>query len=133
MPEWLREIWTSVEAAFDDEYDYVLVHIYENGEHNIGYHRDREAEGGVASVSFGTRRTFRMRPRKWTSGYENTYELGEGDLIYMHPARACDDSNCDCDGMHPSCQDTHKHGVPRRKRITTPRINLTFRRLKSKK
>jgi alkylated DNA repair dioxygenase AlkB len=80
----------------------------------MGWHADDEAEidqsQPIASLSLGSSRDFQLRHRHQKQ-HRHTLTLSSGDLLVMHPG----------------CQQDWLHGVPQRKRITTPRINLTFR------
>lgn len=93
------------------EFNSVFCNYYNNGDQYIGWHADDEpgiASDIIASVSFGATRDFKVRNNKkqvWT------FPLGAGDLAVMY-----DD-----------CQDNYKHSVPKRKKVTEPRINLTYR------
>ena len=64
----------------------------------------------IASATFGVARRFVMR-RKDDRRHKHEYSLGQGDVLIMPPGT----------------QDQWEHTVPREKRVTSPRINLTFR------
>lgn len=101
-----------VENIVETMFDYCLVHIYRDGKDGIGWHNDSEAlTTAVASVSLGATRKFRFREINQKKGWNNEFTLKSGDLIYMKPG----------------CQQRYKHTVPVEKRVTQPRINLTFR------
>lgn len=79
----------------------------------MGWHADDEPEidanQAIASLSIGASRTFQFRHRQTRERHD--LELGDGDLLVMAPG----------------CQQAWLHAVPVRKKVTTTRINLTFR------
>jgi alkylated DNA repair dioxygenase AlkB len=107
------ELTTRVAEMAGAQYNAVLVNGYRNGQDAMGWHRDNEPEidpSSIASLSLGATRTFKVRNRQ-TRDVTNI-ELGHGDLLVME-----------------NLQDVHEHSVPRRTRVTEPRMNFTFRRL----
>lgn len=108
----ISEIRTIVEKETGYIYDYVLVHIYEDGDASIAYHNDKEALSTmIASVSLGATRKFRFREIGRKAGYDYELNLSSGDMVLMHIG----------------CQQKYFHSVPVEKKVKTPRINLTFR------
>jgi alkylated DNA repair dioxygenase AlkB len=95
----------------------VLLNLYRDGNDKMGWHADDEPELGVepiiASLSLGVTRRFRFRHRTTKEIVE--CELPTGSLVVMS-------------GLTQKCW---VHEVPRQKRITTPRINLTFRKIQN--
>jgi len=81
----------------------------------MGWHADDEPEidqtQPIGSLSLGASRDFLLRHRV-KRDYRIALPLSDGDLLIMHPG----------------CQQNWMHSVPQRRRISTPRINLTFRR-----
>jgi len=116
----LKEIKTKVESITNRKFNFVLINRYSNGNEYIGYHRDDEKELGdepdVIGVSFGAARTFKFRaynffPKELSKEFE--IELVHGSMVCMY---------------HP----TNKfwaHSIPKRTKITKPRISLTFRHI----
>ena len=89
----------------------VLCNLYRDGQDAMGWHRDNEPEidpAVIASVSFGAARDFKVRHRETKEGW--TVSLGHGDLLAME-----------------HLQSDFDHALPRRARVDTPRLNLTFR------
>jgi alkylated DNA repair dioxygenase AlkB len=136
----MRKLRRMVSEKLKVDFDYVLVHIYEDGRDYIGYHNDSEAlDSTVASLSFGATRKFRFRKivdeegNKITKGWDDEFELGDGDLFVMWgPLYIIKNKKKVkiCEG----CQEIYKHSIPKQLRIKKPRINLTFRqRLYSRK
>lgn len=90
-----------------------LLNLYHDGEEGMAWHSDDEKElapgGAIASLSFGAERRFLFRHR----GTKETVELSlaPGSLLVMRGAT----------------QDRWLHSLPKMKRVTRPRVNLTFR------
>ena len=110
----LDEIRRQIIDRYNVDYNSVLVNVYRNGDDYVSWHSDseKEIEGSIFSLSFGTPRRFLVRSKadhsqKWE------YQLGHGDLLLMHG----------------DCQSRFEHHVPKQKNVGL-RINLTFRRLK---
>lgn len=98
------------------QFNSVLANYYRDGSDSMGAHSDDEPELGpepddvaIASLSLGARRRFRLTPRG--DGEAVTYRLGEGDLLLMGG----------------TTQTHFTHAVPKTRRPTAPRLNLTFR------
>jgi alkylated DNA repair dioxygenase AlkB len=94
-------------------YNSCLLNLYHDGEEGMAWHSDDEKElapgGAIASLSFGAERRFLFRHK----GTKETVELmlAPGSLLVMRGAT----------------QDRWLHGLPKMKRVTRPRVNLTFR------
>jgi len=97
------------------EFNVVLGNYYIDGNSYIGDHADdetdHEQEAFIASVSLGAVRDFWIRDKK-TGELIMTIPLASGSLFLMGK----------------NFQAKLKHGLPKRKRVKHPRINLTFRR-----
>lgn len=112
----LRMLVERLRALTGTPYDTVLCNFYRDGNDAMGRHADDEPELGprpddvrIASISLGARRVFRMRERHGARKLD--FALGEGDLLVMG-----------------GTTQTHwVHEVPRTKKCTGPRLNLTFR------
>ena len=113
-PLWFMPLLDRVNQACSSSFNGCLLNLYRNGEDRMGWHADDEPEidqqQPIASLSLGSTRDFCMRHRR-DQERRTTLPLADGDLLIMHPG----------------CQQHWMHGVPTRKRIKTPRINLTFR------
>ncbi|MFV7669952.1 alpha-ketoglutarate-dependent dioxygenase AlkB family protein [Shewanella algae] len=94
----------------------VLVNRYADGRDAMGWHSDDEpelAEGAdIASISLGAGRDFDLRHKQ--SGEKLRLRLNSGDLLLMRWPM----------------QQEWQHALPRRLKLTEPRLNLTYRRLK---
>ena len=107
-PAMLLDIKDVVEDFFKCETDFVLVHIYRNGDDYIGWHNDKEAiDGDVISVSLGATRKFNVRRSDEEKGNGQEFTLRNGDVFYMHGPR----------GTQPSFQRMFKHTLPKMKGI----------------
>jgi len=102
-----------VAAACGVPFNSVLANLYRDGADRMGWHSDDEPELGprpvIASVSLGAERTFRFRAK--AGGETVAIELPHGSLLTMAG----------------DTQRLYRHELPARKRVTGPRINLTFR------
>eukprot|EP00190_Bangiopsis_sp_CCMP1999_P005521 CAMPEP_0198735102 /NCGR_PEP_ID=MMETSP1475-20131203/57305_1 /TAXON_ID= ORGANISM="Unidentified sp., Strain CCMP1999" /NCGR_SAMPLE_ID=MMETSP1475 /ASSEMBLY_ACC=CAM_ASM_001111 /LENGTH=226 /DNA_ID=CAMNT_0044498705 /DNA_START=132 /DNA_END=812 /DNA_ORIENTATION=+ len=116
VPE-LDSIGKRLSSKLGVPFNSVLMNMYRNGDDYMGYHADDERELGpgkndivIASISLGATREFRMRSRV---GAEDKYcvELKNGSLLVMRG----------------NTQQLYKHSVPKSKKVTEERINLTFR------
>lgn len=96
-------------------YNSCLLNLYHTGEEGMGWHSDNEREldsaAPIASVSLGARRKFAFRHKqdKTTS----SVFLENGSLLIMHPP----------------IQEHWQHSLLKTKTVTSPRINLTFRKI----
>lgn len=96
------------------EFNVVLGNRYKDGEDYIGDHADDETDheksAFIASLSLGAVRDFWIRDKK-TNERILTIPLEPGSLFIMGK----------------NFQNKLKHGLPKRKKVKSPRINLTFR------
>lgn len=110
----LLSIKQMLEQSFDTRINSVLCNLYRNGHDAMGWHSDNEAELGsepsIFSLSLGATRFFDYR-RKSDHSIKHRIQLNSGSLLIMRG----------------QFQALWQHQVPRQKRITDPRINLTFR------
>jgi alkylated DNA repair dioxygenase AlkB len=110
-----------VEAACRTSFNSVLANLYRDGNDAMGWHSDDEPELGarpvIASLSLGAERRFLFRPkRRDDKGARTASELrlAHGSLLRMAG----------------DTQAIYQHALPRMARVTAPRINLTFRRIR---
>lgn len=115
---WFDELQTlrdRVQRSTHCRFNSVLLNYYRDGNDGMGCHSDDEKELGehpvIASVSLGETRRFIFHPRKFNSAKSIRLNLTHGSLLIM--------SGC--------CQRHWKHSIPKSKKPTGPRINLTFR------
>jgi alkylated DNA repair dioxygenase AlkB len=117
-PECLVALRDRLRAELGAPFNSVLANLYRDGRDSMGWHSDDERELGeqplIASVSLGARRRFLLRQRG--AGTENVeLELEHGSLF----------------AMWGSTQRRWKHRVPRSARCHEPRVNLTFRYIRT--
>ncbi|MBL8164445.1 MAG: alpha-ketoglutarate-dependent dioxygenase AlkB [Anaerolineae bacterium] len=103
-----------VEQIAGASFNSVLLNYYRDGRDSVSWHSDDEPELGtnplIASVSFGAARQFQFK-HKHDPQQRASIELTHGSLLLMGGAT----------------QHFWKHQIPKSKRVTDARINLTFR------
>jgi alkylated DNA repair dioxygenase AlkB len=120
VPSSLGEIRTLVEKDTNEIYDYVLVHIYEDGNSMITWHNDKEAlNSTICSISLGAARKFRLKEKERKTGWDYEFYLSSGDMILMHKPSDLND--------FIGCQNKYLHTIPVESKVKNRRINLTFR------
>ncbi|MGX9460823.1 alpha-ketoglutarate-dependent dioxygenase AlkB family protein [Shewanella sp. A14] len=114
-PRLLRRLRDKLRVDYHFDSNAVLVNYYADGHDCMGWHSDDEPEivsgSAIASVTLGATRDFVVRHK-----YQHTkvnFALGCGDLLIMHA------------GM----QQTWQHALPKRLKVTEPRVNFTFRHI----
>lgn len=117
-PDELMEMKKRIEWITKQEYNFVVLNYYRNGLDNIGPHSDKESDhafenGIIASVSLGAERDFVLQNIR-TKNKKKIVKLENGSLLTMGG----------------KCQKTYKHSIPKRTKIKSGRINLTFRCMK---
>lgn len=112
----LRAIKNRTESISETKFSTVLLNLYRDGNDSNGWHSDDEKELGlnpiIASVSFGAERIFHFRYKR-DKTQTHKLMLESGSLLLMRG----------------ETQHTWQHQLPKSKKIRTPRINLTFRRI----
>ena len=92
----------------------MLLNQYRDGNDKVAWHADDEKSLGdiinIASVSVGAERDFQFKS-KHNSEEKKEIELTHGSLLVMHDP----------------LQQNWLHQIPVRKKVSKPRINLTFR------
>jgi alkylated DNA repair dioxygenase AlkB len=100
------------------DFNSVLLNMYRNGNDKVSWHSDDEKELGInptiASLSIGETRRFDLK-HKDNPELQYKFELTPGSLIIMRGA----------------LQHYWLHQIPVQKKVTHPRINLTFRTIVS--
>lgn len=103
-----------VESECGYQFNSCLLNLYHHGSEGMGWHSDDEKTLGenplIASVSLGAERIFKLKHRK--SKEVVSVLLEDGSLLVMKGAT----------------QHHWVHTMPKTKKISTPRINLTFRK-----
>jgi len=109
----LMQVKERVELRTTQRFNSCLLNLYHDGSEGMGWHSDDEKTLGrnpvIASVSFGAERIFKLKHRK--SKEVVSVLLEQGSLLMMKG----------------ETQHHWVHTMPKTKKVTTPRINLTFR------
>jgi len=94
-----------------------LLNLYHNGDEGVAWHSDDEKALGknapIASISFGAERTFSFRHKRTKEA--RSVILETGSLLVMAG----------------ETQTNWLHALPKTKKVSKPRINLTFRIMKN--
>lgn len=102
-----------IEKVSGEAFNSCLLNLYHNGEEGMAWHSDDEKDlqkdGAIASLSFGAERKFAFK-------HKETKEKVE--LVLEHSSLLI---------MKGTTQSHWLHRLPPTKRISTPRVNLTFR------
>lgn len=111
----ILELRHRLEAEAGLTFNSVLLNHYRDGADSMGWHADDEPELGpdpvIASVSLGAERPFQLKMK--TGGNLISYTLHHGSLFIMETG----------------CQRYYKHQLPKRKSVSGPRLNMTFRNM----
>ncbi len=114
--EWTSELLSLkkvVEEKSQSKFNSCLLNLYHHGDEGMAWHSDDEAALGknttIASLSFGAVRKFCFKHKITKQTISVTLE--NGSLLMMKDAT----------------QTYWLHSLPKSKRVTAPRINLTFR------
>ena len=109
-PTALSALRDRVQAVAAQEFNFLLVNRYANGQQYMGWHRDDEAgcAGNIASLSLGAPRRFRYESE--INGKSEQIDLEHGSLLLFDGRR--------------------RHCLAKTVRPVEERINLTFRLLK---
>lgn len=112
-PTSLLQLADKITAMHGEKFNAVLCNLYRDGSDYVGWHSDDENnmdQSCIASVSVGATRSFKFRHK--TTKEQVSVELEQGDLLLMR-----------------YCQQHWHHALPKRLKVDTSRINLTFRRI----
>lgn len=115
--ELLHEIKRLTEEQTGHLFNSCLLNLYQDGSEGMGWHRDNESSivphSPIACVSLGAERRFHFK--HLTTKERITVELSSGSLLLMEG----------------DTQTYWQHALPKSKRVSEPRISLTFRQMKS--
>jgi alkylated DNA repair dioxygenase AlkB len=111
----LLQLKILVERLTGEIYNSCLLNLYHTGNEGMAWHSDDEKmlakDGAIASLSFGAERKFSFRHRETKETL--AMMLQHGSLLVMK-----------------GVTQTHwLHSLPKSKKVTMPRINLTFRKM----
>lgn len=109
----LMELKQLIEKSTGFTFNSCLMNLYHNGDEGVSWHSDGEKtlkeHAPIASLSFGAERKFSFKHKKTGEGANILLE--NGSLLIMK-----------------GTTQTHwLHALPKSKKITKPRISLTFR------
>jgi alkylated DNA repair dioxygenase AlkB len=109
----LLELKDMAERLSGTKYNSCLLNLYHDGDEGMAWHSDDEKalgkDSSIASCSFGAERKFAFKHKK--NGQTITLLLEHGSLLVMK-----------------GTTQTHwLHRLPKTTKVTTPRVNLTFR------
>ena len=109
----LLELKAIMETATGLQFNSCLLNLYHDGKEGMAWHSDDEKtlakNSAIASLSLGAERRFLLKHR--FTKQTVAVQLQSGDLLVMKGAT----------------QANWLHSLPKTTRVTTPRINLTFR------
>ncbi len=109
----LLDLKALIEKETGETFNSCLLNLYHNGEEGMAWHSDGETDlkkdGAISSLSFGAERKFAFKHKQTKEKVELILE--HGSLLVMK-----------------DITQTHwLHRLPPTKKVTTPRVNLTFR------
>ena len=114
----LLELKTAIEKETGELFNSCLLNLYHNGDEGMAWHSDGETDlkkdGAIGSLSFGAERKFVFKHKERKEKVEIFLE--HGSLLVMKD----------------TTQTHWLHRLPPSRKITTPRINLTFRTIVEK-
>lgn len=113
--EQLLALKALVEEKSGEQYNSCLLNLYHDGSEGMAWHSDGEKDlmenAAIGSLSFGAERKFSFKHKSSKSTV--SLILHHGSLLVMKG----------------STQKHWLHRLPPTRKITTPRVNLTFRRM----
>ena len=115
---WTKELFklkTLIEEITKESYNSCLLNLYHDGDEGMGWHSDDEKSivkhSAIASVSFGAERKFVLKHK--VTAEKVSQNLADGSLLLMKG----------------ETQTYWLHALTKTKKVKTPRINLTFRKM----
>ena len=116
LPKVIDALRQTLNQHFQCHVNSALGNLYRSGQDHMGWHSDDEpelnAQAPIFSISLGAVRDFAVRVRG-ASKQHAAYGLPSGSLLIMQPG----------------FQQHWQHSLPKRMKVATPRINLTFREI----
>lgn len=113
----LIELKEIVEKKTGETFNSCLLNLYHSGEEGMAWHSDGETDlkknGAIGSLSFGAERKFSFKHKN--TKHTVSIVLEKGSLLVMKG----------------TTQENWLHRLPPTKKVKSPRINLTFRTIKS--
>jgi len=115
----LSFIRAKVEEATGLQFNAVLLNLYRSGNDSVAWHSDKEHRIGqnpnIASVTFGQTRPFRLR-------HKTNKEVGQVEIPLHHGTLLL---------MSGTTNTFWEHHIPKSAKEMLPRINLTFRQVRT--
>ena len=112
----LLSIKNRLEELAKSQFNSCLLNFYHDGDDGMGWHSDDEKEldpnSPIASLSLGAQRKFSFRHK--VDKITIPHNLENGSVLMMHSPT----------------QQFWRHALLKTKTVSTPRINLTFRKIK---
>lgn len=109
----LLELKTAIEKETGETFNSCLLNLYHSGDEGMAWHSDGEKDlkknGAIGSLTFGAERKFAFKHKQ--TGEKVELILEHGSLLVMKD----------------TTQTHWLHRLPPTKRVTKPRVNLTFR------
>lgn len=116
--EALLELKLLIEKESGETYNSCLLNLYHNGDEGMAWHSDGEKDlkkdGAIGSLSFGAERKFAFRHKQTKERVD--MHLEHGSLLVMKG----------------TTQTNWLHRLPPTKRVSDPRVNLTFRTIETR-
>jgi len=113
----LLDLKILIEKETGETFNSCLLNLYHNGDGGMAWHsdgeRDLKRDGAIGSMSFGAERKFAFKHKQSKEKIELFLE--HGSLLVMKD----------------TTQTHWLHRLPPSKKITTPRVNLTFRTIEN--
>jgi alkylated DNA repair dioxygenase AlkB len=113
IPEIFVGLIEYMNMRYSRNFNMLLINWYLTGENYIGMHSDDESkmtpDSPVITISFGSTRDFVLKNK--TTNEKIMIPMTNNDVLVMGG----------------KCQKTHRHGVPKRLRVKSPRISVTLR------
>ena len=121
----LKEMCDMLRVSLREQFNFVLVNRYKDGNDHMGEHRDDEEDlvlkSPIASVSFGQKRDFVFRHKDSRGRNAPRKDIDPLKLCLEHGSLLV---------MRYPTNSYWYHSLPTRKSAPGPRINLTFRTMK---
>ena len=112
----VKKIKELVEKETGETFNSCLLNLYRDGKDSVSWHSDDEKEYGkeptIASFSLGAERDFMLKEKK-NNDNKVKIKLENGSLLVMSGRT----------------QEEWLHQIPKRTRVETGRINITFRKV----
>lgn len=111
----LLKLKNLVEEITKDTYNSCLLNLYHDGDEGMGWHSDDEKSivknSAIASISFGAERKFMLKHKQTSESVSQI--LPHGSLLVMKG----------------ETQTYWLHALTKTKKVRSPRVNLTFRKM----